>query len=602
MKPCPSNSQDWTERYKSINAFLNSRGGILVLGIKEIGQGPDRKYHFSGYNSDAEAKLTELKNIFSDIEGKPIDLTEYIPPAEIISFLGGRIAIQRIAELPAQRRFSFLKGKAYKRVLTGDHLIKQAELDRNSEFLEEISQARELIPLESTTISNIDLDRINEYIVQINRLQRIESIKPSLEDARPFLLRKRFLVDDKLTLLGGLVGGLHPGDLLGFRAHVHGYVLTPEKNSSITIQDKQDLIGNILPLLEESNAYILRNIQVGIAIKQGGTASTQYPEIVLRETINNALAHRDYSINKQIVISIKPGQYIEISNPGRFRDQLLINLPTTENQTLPLLRVVPETKPRNPRLADVLRVYRKWEGRGIGISTLVNLCLDNQLNLPYFRFKSDEVILTLQAGKLIDSRIEQLFTSRDAFISGKLGAFEDFSDEMRYVLAYIIKSEWANAENKYCVLLTPDNTHNTAIKKLEASGLIYRDQRSPSLYPIYRAHQTLMSNNFESDLKEIFGSALSELPTASKKVLAFIYCFINFSTKKSISAKQISFAMWAEEENMPDDILEFDKFYRGIRRIFNLLESSGFIIKNASDKTSGYLLARDLKNTQRSLF
>ena len=70
LKPCPSNSQDWTERYKSINAFLNSRGGILVLGIKEIGQGPDRKYHFSGYNSDAEAKLTELKNIFSDIEGR----------------------------------------------------------------------------------------------------------------------------------------------------------------------------------------------------------------------------------------------------------------------------------------------------------------------------------------------------------------------------------------------------------------------------------------------------------------------------------------------------------------------------------------------------
>ena len=63
--------------------------------------------------------------------------------------------------------------------------------------------------------------------------------------------------------------------------------------------------------------------------------------------------------------------------------------------------MVPETKPRNPRLADVLRVYSKWEGRGIGMSTLVSLSLENRLDLPYFKFKSDEVTLVLQAGQLI---------------------------------------------------------------------------------------------------------------------------------------------------------------------------------------------------------
>ncbi len=36
-------------------------------------------------------------------------------------------------------------------------------------------------------------------------------------------------------------------------------------------------------------------------------------------------------------------------------------------------RIAPETKPRNPKLADVLRVYRKWEGRSIGMPTLVRL-------------------------------------------------------------------------------------------------------------------------------------------------------------------------------------------------------------------------------------
>ena len=35
LKPCPSTGQSWGERFKSVNAFLNTRGGLLVLGIKE---------------------------------------------------------------------------------------------------------------------------------------------------------------------------------------------------------------------------------------------------------------------------------------------------------------------------------------------------------------------------------------------------------------------------------------------------------------------------------------------------------------------------------------------------------------------------------------
>ena len=93
----------------------------------------------------------------------------------------------------------------------------------------------------------------------------------------------------------------------------------------------------------------------------------QYPEEVLRETVNNALAHRDYSINKQVIISIKPGQHISIRNPGSFRPHLLIEHP---RDAIPLRRIIPEARARNPKLADVLRVYRKWEGRGIGMATL----------------------------------------------------------------------------------------------------------------------------------------------------------------------------------------------------------------------------------------
>jgi ATP-dependent DNA helicase RecG len=601
IKACPSTTQDWSERYKSVNAFLNTRGGVLILGVKEVGQGQDRKYVFTGYDPACEPKILDVRRAFTDREGHVQDLTEYLPPPEIHSFLDGRLAVQRVDELAVQQRFVCFKGTAYKRMLTGDTAVKQAELDRHLEFLEEIAQAKELEPLGTEGVESVDLDRLNEYIIQLNRLQRIESLKPSLEDATPFLARKRFLLDGKLTILGALVCGAHPEDLLSFRCHVHGYVNAPTREKVI-VQDKQDMIGNVLPLLEQANAYVLRNIQAGVAPAQGGVVSAQYPEAVLRETINNALAHRDYSINKQVVISITPGRQIEISNPGRFRDQLLLNLPQIRGTPgAAILRVVPETKPRNPRLADVLRVYRKWEGRGIGMSTLVSLCLENKLGLPYFKFKSDEVALVLQAGELLDARMNELFESRDAYIAKKLGSFQELTQEKKAVLAYLIKSEWANEEGKYCVLLTPDNNHALAIKTLEASSLISRDPRSTDLYPVYTADRMLLSDHFESELADIFGNAFSEMPLAWRKVLASVYRYSQFSSKRAVSAKQVSFALWATESRDQGDIRAFDLFYRSVRKAFNLLEQNGFIEKYSSEGSKGYVLASKVRNTQRQL-
>jgi ATP-dependent DNA helicase RecG len=602
IKPCPANSQDWSERYRSVNAFLNTRGGLLVLGVKESGQGVDRKYVFTGYQPDAEPKLKELHQVFVDSERRPLDCTEYLPPPEIRSFLTGRVAVVRVDELPAQKKFAFFKGSAFKRLLTGDHVIKQAELERYSEFLEEISQAKELAPLGQEDASNVDLDRLNEYILQLNRLHRVESLKPSIEDALPFLTRKRFVIDGRLTVLGALVCGQYPEDLLGFRAHVHGYVNAPTQ-ASVVVQDKQDIIGNILPLLEQANAYVLRNIHAGVGVEQGGRISTQYPESVLRETLNNALAHRDYAINKQVVISITPGRQIEISNPGKFRDQLLIrHASDAVNHLTAVLRVVPETKPRNPRLADVLRVFRKWEGRGIGMATLVSLSLDNKLNLPYFKLKTDEVTLVLQAGSLVDDQLQELFESRDAYIAEKLGSFDELTPEKRAVLAYLIKSEWANSEGKYSILLTPDNNHAQAIKSLEAAGLIARDDRSPDLYPIYVADRKLLSNDFSAELRELFGNAFDELPLASRQVMAVIYRYNHFNSKRAVSAKQASFSLWASEKGNPADIKAFDLFYRSIRRVFNQLESQGFIERDSTPGVKGYVLAKSLKNTQPTLF
>jgi len=587
IKPVPATGGDWKERHKSINAFLNTRGGIVIFGVREDGSGADRRYVFTGWQAHAEPNLKEISRLFTDRKGSPQDLSDCFPPMELKEFLGGRIAVLYVDELASDRKYVFYKGTAYKRILTGDHKFSEAEVDAQEEFKQEAVHARELQPVAGLTPDDFDLDKLNEYITHLNRPVKVETIKADIAAAMPFLERKCFFKDGQVTTLGALVCGKHAVDNLGFRCQVHGYVDVPQEIA----RDKQDLADNILPLMESSLAYILRNIQVGVSAQQGGQNAPQYPEQLLRETVNNALAHRDYSINKQAIIAIKPGAHIAIRNPGSFRSHLLIEAP---NDAIPLRRILPEAKPRNPKLADVLRVYRKWEGRGIGMATLVNLCLQNDIDLPYYRLFSEEVCLHVCAGKLLDERMERLFQSFDGYLETKLQGNE-LSQEQKLVLSYLIKSEWTNERLGYTILLTPDNNHFKALLALEQSGLIQKHQLSTAIYPIYVVNRSLMMKDYLAELREMFGVGFDVLDEFLKQVLGVVYRFNHFSKARVASAKQASFTLWFESGRANDDIKEFDRLYRKVRFAFNKLQKGGFVEKKP--ETRGYLLKTDYRTT-----
>lgn len=585
IKPVPADGGEWKERHKTVNAFLNTRGGIVILGVKEEGAGVARRYVLTEWKDHAEPNLKEFPRLFTDRKGVREDLTDCFPPMEIRTLLGKRVAVVYVDELAADRKFVFLNGTAYKRILTGDHKFTDREVEAQEEFKEEAMHAKELQPVPHMTEADLDITRLNEFIFHLNQPKPVETLKPDLASARAFLERRCFVKDGAVTILGALVCGNHPGDRLGFRSHVHGYVDVPQQ----VAQDKQDFVDNVLQLMESSLGYLLRNIQVGISVEGGGTAIPQYPEEVLRETVNNALAHRDYSVDKQVIIAIKPGVHIAIRNPGRFRQTLIIE---DGNATIPVRRILPEAKPRNPKLADVLRVYRKWEGRGIGMATLVNLCLANRIDLPYYRIYSEEVGLHLRAGRLLDERMERLFESFDRHIADRVGGGR-LTDEQKLVLAYLIKSEWANEQLGYTILLTPDNNHFAALTNLEKAGLISKHAISTAAYPVYVVDRVLVQRSYTSELRNMFGEAFDGLDETAKGALSVVYRHNHFCTVRPVSAKQAAFTLWYEHSGSEDAIREFDTFYRKVRNTFNKVQKAGFVEK--VEGTRGYVLRKDFK-------
>ena len=592
IKPVPADGGEWKERYKSINAFLNTRGGIVILGVKEEGTGPARRYVFSGWKEHAEPNLKEIAKLFTDRKGVVQDLSDCFPPMELRDIQGGRVAVMYVDELAADRKFVFYKGTAYRRILTGDHKINEAEVDAQEEFKEESVHARELQPVHGLTEANLDLTKLNQFIFQLNQPVQVETMKPDLAQARPFLERRCFVKDGGVTVLGALVCAQHPGDCLGFRSHVHGYVDVPQQTHDVDIapqvvQDKQDFVDNVLQLMESSLGYLLRNIQVGVSTQEGGMSHPQYPASLLRETVNNALAHRDYSIDRQVILAIKPGKHIAIRNPGTFRKRLLIEAPA---DPIPMRRILPEATPRNPKLADVLRVYRKWEGRGIGMATLVNLCLQNQMDLPFYRLFSEEVCLYLCAGRLLDEHMERLFQSFDGHLETRLQG-NALNEEQKLVLSYLIKSEWANEKLGYTILLTPDNNHFGALLELERAGLIQKHPSSTATYPVYVADRVLVSRGYLAELRAMFGIGFDGLDPLLKQALGVVYRFNHFSKARVVSAKQASFTLWYEGKGASGGIEQFDAFYRKVRYAFNKLQAGGFVAKK--EGTRGYLLSAD---------
>ena len=206
-----SSGGKWTELYKSACAFLNTQGGIIIVGIHENLKQP-KQYKLTGYDDGNENNLIRLAQQFSDsqdntTETNLLDLGPFFH-WEIHDFLDKRICIIDIRALPEDQKYICWNKIAYERKITGDYKISEDEINAQLERREEWKRARELYPVDKATIEDLDLDKLNEYIQSLNQSTRIETLKSDLKSAIPFLSRKFFInKEQKPTLLGMLVCG-----------------------------------------------------------------------------------------------------------------------------------------------------------------------------------------------------------------------------------------------------------------------------------------------------------------------------------------------------------------------------------------------------------
>lgn len=121
-----------------------------------------------------------------------------------------------------------------------------------------------------------------------------------------------------------------------------------------------------------------------------------YEPYVLREAINNAIAHQDYSKGGVINI-VEYDEMIVISNLGSFIPGSIQNI---------LKSVSPQEKYRNPFLVNAMVELKLVDTIGSGIRKICNYQKERFFPMPYFDLSEERVVLSI-IGKQIDEQYAQ---------------------------------------------------------------------------------------------------------------------------------------------------------------------------------------------------
>ena len=408
-------------------------------------------------------------------------------------------------------------------------------------------------------ISNNEIENLSFYIVK--------------DKDKNYLKYK----NKNVSTLGMLVCGDDPFHFLGSRVEVNCYY-----DTSIDIgKDKKIFRNDVINLMEDTFRYIWGHIKINRTIREGGKSEPEYPEKLIRETINNALAHRDYTIDNFVTVTIEPNQYIEIKNPGSFKEKIKLIHTETEIAVRRLIPGIPESK--NPKLASVLKVFDKIESQGRGMASLVNAALDNQIDLPTYEIKDGLIALKISTGKLVDESIETWLDGFKAYLISKLKT--EITFEHKAVLAYFYKSELVNRQRLFSILLTESNNHFIVIEALKKANLIVEHVASTDENPIYVLDRVLLKIDFTDELITKLGTEYIHYDDAVKQVLNLIYLFSKYNNK-SLKAAEITPEVYRRIYGKEIVGKTYETLGRKVRNICNKFEKQGILTKGSKNDYS----------------
>lgn len=352
--------RSWSDKcYKVLAGFSNVSGGILILGKDDDG---------TVYGLKSPEKLME------DIPNGVKDKLRFIPALERFSD-NGRECI-RITVRP-QKHPVYYDGQYYVRAGSVTTLLEGHELTLALMKREGISWTDRVA--DGIDASDLSKDAV-DYFVGLARDKGRIPIYAGSDNVPAILKHLDLLEDGKLRIAGALL--FHPEP-----DHI---VLGTTIDIGVFSEDgallRDDVIRGPLIMQPDKAVEMLyeKHIQ-GTYYIDGMERKTRYdyPKAAIRESIMNAVIHKEYSRFLPVTVRIYPDR-LEIFNHGKLPEGWTID------------RLIGEhgSEPRNFRMAKVFYDAGRIERWGVGIGTILRSCRDSGMPDPKFEVFSGGLRIT----------------------------------------------------------------------------------------------------------------------------------------------------------------------------------------------------------------
>lgn len=315
---------------KEIIAFANSKGGTIYIGIDDTGKVVGLK----DCNKDAEAlsgmiregiksDLTLYTNIIiENVEGKKII---------ILKVMSGSNKPYYLADKGLKPSGVFVRHGNVSAPAT-DELIRKLMLENHDTFENQISQNQNLNFIYLNSIFSDKQKELNNTKYKLLNIMNNDNLYTNLglllSDECPFTI--------KCAVFNG--------------------------NNKLSFKDRKEFTGSLVKQLEDVLNYLnIINKISGRIINYKRVDIRDYPEFALRETILNAIIHRNYNFSGSILVSVFDDR-IEVTSLGGLMTGLSID---------DIIAGVSQT--RNKNLANIFYRLEYVENYGTGIGRMIDV-------------------------------------------------------------------------------------------------------------------------------------------------------------------------------------------------------------------------------------
>ena len=223
-----------------------------------------------------------------------------------------------------------------------------------------------LRPVSGTSIADLDRRRLRDYFGRVRQQNVPED--DDVEGWQTLLVNTEIMVEGGVSLSGMLLFGNTPNRFLP-QAGIDA-VAFPGTEKDYAAKERQTLRGPMTPLMgtngqiletglvEQAWEFVRRNISVTATLEDGVRRVERftYPVEAVRETVVNALIHRDYLLaNTDIELAIYADR-MEVISPGKLPNGITPERMRTGTRAA-----------RNQLLKDVMRDYGYLEHMGMGV-------------------------------------------------------------------------------------------------------------------------------------------------------------------------------------------------------------------------------------------